>query len=142
MMQWVPYGQTLDEFLAHLRTFLAVFPNVSVIAGPGGNGFFMIGLRWARGPRPGGHGEVLCRAPGSSRTSTMRPTPETVAWRSGVDMALDLRASGDELRTGVGEGPLITDDRPLPEYFLLRRLADPDAPRMSLDGLRALLPQP
>ena len=48
MMQWVPYGQTLDEFLAHVRTFLAVFPNVRVIAGPGGNGYYMIGSdgRW------------------------------------------------------------------------------------------------
>ena len=36
MVQWVPYGQTLDEFLAHVRTFLAVFPNVRVIAGAGG----------------------------------------------------------------------------------------------------------
>ena len=28
MMQWVPYGATIDEFLAHIRTFRAVFPNV------------------------------------------------------------------------------------------------------------------
>jgi hypothetical protein len=26
----------------------------------------------------------------------------------------------------VGPGPLITDDRPLPEYFLLRRLLNLD----------------
>ena len=43
MVQWVPYGQTLDEFLAHVRTFLAVFPNVRVIAGAGGYGFYMVG---------------------------------------------------------------------------------------------------
>ena len=43
MVQWVPYGQTLDEFLAHVRTFLQVFPNVRVIAGAGGYGFYMIG---------------------------------------------------------------------------------------------------
>jgi hypothetical protein len=28
----------------------------------------------------------------------------------------------------VGSGPLITDDRPLPEYFLLRRLLNVDIP--------------
>ena len=38
-----PTGQTLDEFLAHVRTFLAVFPNVRVVAGPGGNGYFLLG---------------------------------------------------------------------------------------------------
>ena len=43
MMQWVPYGQTLDEFLAHVRSLLAVFPNVNVIAGAGGYGFYMLG---------------------------------------------------------------------------------------------------
>ena len=42
-MQWVPYGQTLDEFLAHVRSMLAVFQNVNVIAGPGGYGYFMLG---------------------------------------------------------------------------------------------------
>ena len=49
-------------------------------------------------------------------------------------------ASGDELRTIVGDGPLITDDRPLPEYFILRRLQDPGAERLTLGGLRALGP--
>jgi hypothetical protein len=30
--------------------------------------------------------------------------------------------TGDAVRTSSGPGPLITDDRPRPEYFLLRRL--------------------
>jgi hypothetical protein len=48
-------------------------------------------------------------------------------------------ASGDALRGAVGDGPLITDDRPLPEYFLLGRLANRGAPQLTLDGLRELL---
>ena len=48
-------------------------------------------------------------------------------------------ASGDQLRTAVGDGPLITDDRPLPEYFLIRRLTHPNAPGLTLGALRALL---
>jgi hypothetical protein len=40
-------------------------------------------------------------------------------------------ASGDELREVVGDGPLITDDRPLPEYFLLRRLFGTPSPRVT-----------
>ncbi len=43
MMQWVPYGQTIDEFRAHVRTFAAVYPNVMILRGPGGYGFFMLG---------------------------------------------------------------------------------------------------
>ena len=48
-------------------------------------------------------------------------------------------AAGDELRAAVGDGPLITDDRPLPEYFLLRRLQDPNATRLTFGGLQSLL---
>ena len=48
MVQWVPYGQTLDEFLAHLRTFLRVFPNVRLVGGAGGFGFYMIGSSRSR----------------------------------------------------------------------------------------------
>src|SRR5678815_6161141 len=43
MMQWVPWGQTLDDFKAHVRTFRSVFPDVIIASGPGGNGFYMLG---------------------------------------------------------------------------------------------------
>ena len=61
-----------------------------------------------------------------------------------------VAASGDEhynihlwepgkVPLAVGDGPLITDDKPLPEYFLLRRLQDPNAPRLTFGTLQALL---
>ena len=140
MMQWVPTGQTLDEFLAHVRSLLAVFPNVSLIAGAGGYGYYMIG---SDGPvdltdeairgvlaRPGVLDDV-----NSAPDSQGRDVEEWVQVIRGLTIA-----SGDDLRTMVGDGPLITDDRPLPEYFLLRRLTDPDAPRLSLSALRAMVP--
>ena len=67
MMQWTPYGATVDEFQAHVRTFRAVFPHVIVAFGPGGYGFYLIGSdqpltfddATIGGPRsarhPGGH---------------------------------------------------------------------------------------
>jgi spermidine synthase len=140
MVQWVPYGQAVEEFLAHVRTFAVVFPNVSVIAGPGGNGLFMIGS----------DGPVELEAAG------IRSVLERPGILEDVDSAFDSRersiddwvatveemtwASGDELRAIVGEGALITDDRPLPEYFMLRRLAEPRRPEVTLDALRALRP--
>jgi hypothetical protein len=42
----------------------------------------------------------------------------------------------------VGDGPLITDDRPLPEYFLLRQRANPDAVRLSIGALKEHLQVP
>ena len=43
MMQWTPYGSSVDEFKAHLRTFHAVFPHVLIAFGPGGYGFYLFG---------------------------------------------------------------------------------------------------
>ena len=138
MMQWVPYGQSLDEFLAHVRTFLAVFPNVHVLAGPGGYGFYMLGSDGPVDLDPAVMREVLAR-PGVMEDVSDAPDARG---RSAEDWVAEFGglswASGDALRTAVGDGPLVTDDRPLPEYFFLRRLAEPDAPQLTFGGLREL----
>ena len=124
MMQWVPFGAPEAEFKEHIRTFASVFPNVdghprapagtartcwartsrstfdptrsaAVLARPGRPRGHLVGLRLA-----GHHGRRLDR-----RSSTRQH------W-------LDGRRRS---RAYVGDGPLITDDRPRPEYFLLRR---------------------
>jgi hypothetical protein len=139
MVQWVPYGQTQDEFLAHVRSFLAVFPNVRVIAGAGGYGFYLLGSDGSVDLDPDALVAVLER-PGvledvnEAPDSSNRTAQQWAAVLTGLTWA-----AGDELREAVGDGPLITDDRPLPEYFIIRRLRDPGAPRLSLQGLRDLL---
>ncbi len=140
MMQWVPYGQTLDEFLAHVRTFLTVFPNVRVIAGAGGYGLYMIGSDGPVDLTPSSIAAVLNRPNvladvNAAPDSRNRTVDQWVATILGLTWAY-----GDTLRTAVGPGPLITDDRPLPEYFLIRRLRQPKAQMLSLGALRALLP--
>ena len=62
MVQWVPYGQTLDEFLAHVRSFLARVPQRAASSpGAGGYGFYMIGSDGSGGPRPAALEAVLAR---------------------------------------------------------------------------------
>jgi spermidine synthase len=139
MVQWVPYGQTLDEFLAHVRSFLAVFPNVRVIAGAGGYGFYMIGSEGSVDYDPAAMVEVLER-PGVLDDVNSAPDSGDRSARVWAGLLEGLTwAAGDELRTAVGDGPVITDDRPLPEYFVIRRLQNPDAQRLTLEGLRQLL---
>jgi hypothetical protein len=41
-------------------------------------------------------------------------------WTTKIDSL--IQQSDAALDAFIGDGPLITDDRPLPEYFLLRRL--------------------
>ena len=123
MMQWVPYGAPEEEFKAHIRTFAAVFPKVT------------------SGPRRRRVRRSTCSARTSPSSSSPR-SPREVLARPGVledissaydSPADDRRAAGstssiarpgstdDAARAYVGDGPLITDDRPRPEYFLLRR---------------------
>ncbi len=139
MVQWVPYGQTLDEFVAHVRTFMTVFPNVRVVAGAGGYGFYMIGSDGPVDLTASGITAVLNR-PGVLADVDGAPDSHQRTAQAWADTLLGLTwASGDQLRAAVGSGPLITDDRPLPEYFLIRRLTNPHAPMLTLGGLRALL---
>jgi spermidine synthase len=138
MMQWMPFGQTVDDFRAHLRTFAAVFPEVVVAFGPGGFGFFMLGSD----------------EPMTFDDAVMREILERPGVLDDVSGAYDSRIStvdewiqriheiqwisGDEVDQFVGDGPLITDDRPLPEYFLLRAVFGPPSPPVSHGILREL----
>ena len=67
MMQWVPYGQTLDEFKAHVRTYNDVFPHVIIAFGPGGYGFFMLGSA--------DRSRSTCRPSGGARAAEHRRRP-------------------------------------------------------------------
>jgi spermidine synthase len=123
MMQWVPYGAPEDEFREHIRTFAAVYPNVLVVRGAGGYGVYMLGSMEPLELDPEIAREVLGRPGILEDISTAYDSPAAT-----VDAWIDVIAAQTWLddasaRAYVGDGPLITDDRPRPEYFLLRRLA-------------------
>ncbi len=110
-----------------------------MIAGAGGYGFYVIGSDGPVDLDPAALQAVLER-PGVLEDVNSAPDANN---RSAEEWAQTLTgltwAAGDQLREAVGDGPVITDDRPLPEYFILRRLMNPDAPRLSMKGLRDLL---
>jgi spermidine synthase len=128
MMQWVPYGAALDEFKAHLRTFRSVFAHVSMVFGPGGYGLYMMGSDQPMVFDDPTIREVLGRPGILADISSAYDSPaKTIdAWVARID-ALRWIAD-DEVDKFVGSGPLITDDHPLPEYFLLRKLFNRDVP--------------
>ena len=122
MMQWVPYGATAEDFAEHIRTFAAVYPHVTLVRGPGGYGIYMLG---SSGPVSFAEADIrtVLERPGVLEDiSSAFDSPATTVdgW---VDViARETWLSGEAVRGFAGEGPLITDDRPRPEYFLLRRL--------------------
>jgi spermidine synthase len=140
MMQWVPYGATIDEFRAHVRTFRTVFPHVSMVFGPGGYGLYMMGSDQAMVFDDATIRDVLGRPGILADISSAYDSPAKTsdAWVAKID---SLRwIADDEVDRFVGTGPLITDDHPLPEYFLLRRLFNQNVPQAGPGYLRSLTP--
>jgi spermidine synthase len=138
MMQWVPYGPTMDEFRAHVRSFRAAFPHVSMLFGPGGYGLYMLGSDQPLRFDDATTHEVLARPGILADISSAYDSPEHTigGWVRRID-GLRWIADG-QVDAFTGPGPLITDDRPLSEYFLLRHwLFDPTAKRMGPGDLLA-----
>jgi spermidine synthase len=127
MMQWVPTGDaSLDELKAHIRTFRAVFPHVTMVIGPGGYGTYMLGSDEPMTFDDAVMAQVLRRPGVLDDISSAFDSPEHTidGWIRRIHA---LRGVDDpDIAAYVGPGPLITDDRPLPEYFLLRRLLNLD----------------
>ena len=136
MMEWIPYGQSLADFLTHVRTFRSVFREVTVAFGPGGNGVFLFGSSEPVEFVEPQVSEVLSR-PGVIEDLATAPDSEGRSVDAWAQLIPNLViASGAEIASVAGPGPVITDDRPLTEYFLLRRIADPGSALMTLDSIR------
>jgi predicted membrane-bound spermidine synthase len=121
MMQWTPHAPT-NDFRDHVRTFQAVYPNVIIARGPGGYGWYMLGSDEPLAFDDATIREVLGRPGILDDISSAYDSPvKTVdAWAALIPTL--VRFKDEEVASFAGDGPLITDDHPLPEYFLLHRI--------------------
>jgi spermidine synthase len=141
MLQWVPYGSSIDEFRAHVRTFASVFPHVSMLFGSGGYGLYMMGS-----DQPMAFDEATMRSvlgrPGvleDISSAYDSPVHTLDGW---VARILDMRWIADgQIGRFTGDGPLVTDDQPLPEYFFLRRWLNSKVPQAGPQLLVSLTPR-
>jgi spermidine synthase len=124
VMQWIPGTEAEYKLIA--RTFLSVFPETTAWA----DGSLFIGstepLRLRRK-------DFEWKLQVAGRAQGMKDVRI-----ESYDALLQAFAAGpDEIRAFVGEGPLLTDDRPLAEYFLsLPRDRPPDLPSLRGDVRR------
>jgi spermidine synthase len=137
MMEWVPYGQSIDELKAHVRAFAAVFPQVTIVFGPGGYGMYMLG---STEPIAFDHDSIraVLERPGvlEDISSAYDSPDDTIeGWTTRIDANTWL--TGPEVTAFVGNGPMVTDDRPVSEYFLLRMLYGASSPVAVPATLRA-----
>ncbi|HEV8698070.1 MAG TPA: fused MFS/spermidine synthase [Candidatus Limnocylindrales bacterium] len=124
MMQWTPYGTTANELKDHIRTFASVFGHVTAVRGPGGYGFYMLGSDEPIDLAPDVAREVLGRPGILEDVSSAFDSPAATVddWIAVIDRQFWI--DDDALRAYAGPGPLITDDAPRPEYFLIRGLSE------------------
>ena len=123
MLQWVPYGQSYSEFQSHGRTFAAAFPHVIVVKGQS-FGAYMFGSDDPLALDPDSLAAIVAR-PGildDLSAAADAPARTVDGWKEFARAHLWVRDGGAP--ACAGPGPLVTDDHPLPEYFLLRRLGE------------------
>ncbi len=114
VVQWV--AGTEAEYKTIARTFQSVFPETTVWA----DGVLMVGSLVPLRLRRGDFGW-------KTEMPMWRQALEELGARTFDQLLAFYRAGPGELRRFVGEGPILTDDRPLVEYFLsLPRDGDAD----------------
>ncbi|HEX6323135.1 MAG TPA: fused MFS/spermidine synthase [Vicinamibacterales bacterium] len=110
--QWIAPTGT-EQWKMLVRTFLSVFPEATL---------------WSRSILIGGHGPLRID-PGAIAIKESDARLMALLGRDGtlpLDTLLTRMTAGpDELRAFVGEGPILTDDRPRVEYFLSLPEDDP-----------------
>jgi spermidine synthase len=119
LTSFVPYsGETLQKVL--LRTFRASFRYMTVIRGLKPFGMYLIGsqapLVFTGGAIRHVFGSPAARADLDSAPD-FRPVPVS-AWPSIIRSHIWM--TGDQVNAYTGSGPLLTDDHPLSEYFLIQ----------------------
>jgi spermidine synthase len=128
-LQWV--AGTEAEYKTIARTFLSVFPETTAWVGGG----LLVGsvepLRLRRSDF-----DWKLKMPGRAQGL------HDLNVESFDSLLAAFTAGPDELRAFVGAGPVLTDDRPLAEYFLsLPRDRDPDLTHLKGDVRRYVVPE-
>ena len=141
-MLWVPYDEVLPDFKDHLRTFRAVFPHMAVLFGPAHYGVYMLGstapLTWEADTI-----RSLFDRPSAQTDLATAPDFAAQSGAAWVATIARLRWLDDaQVDAFVASGPLITDDRPRTEYYLLRQLQTLDQIYVTEPLLRAASGQP
>jgi hypothetical protein len=110
---------------------------VLIALGPGGYGVLMLGSESAVSITQENARAVLER-PGVLQDLSGAydsPADSVDGWLRVIEDSFWI--GGADVDAFAGEGPLITDDRPLPEYFLLHRLFGEESPRAGPSLLRS-----
>ncbi|MFI5266124.1 MAG: fused MFS/spermidine synthase [Chloroflexota bacterium] len=138
MLQWLYFGIDLDQLRQHLRTFRSQFHHVLVLIHLDDAAIYMLGsdapITWDAATvsrileSPGARADIG----GASDSASLPQKP----W---ADILASMRwLQDDEVDRFAGDGPVITDDHPLTEYYLLHQLSHRDSEELTGAMLRGL----
>jgi spermidine synthase len=136
---WMPYALPMEDFKTHARTFRKVFPHTSLVLAPGAHGVYMMGSDQPIVFDEANIRRFVANEQTVADLSTMPDVPKGVTDADGWVAAIKRSEWLDdaEVDAFVGDGPIITDDRPRSEYFLWRRAFLADKAYISEPMLRA-----
>ena len=122
MLQWLYFGVDLEQLREHLRTFRSQFPHVLILISPRHGGLYMLGsdapITWDAATAARILGSPQAAADIGSAPD-YRYLPKQ-SWPAILDSMFWMQDA--EVGRFVGDGPMITDDHPLTEYYLLHQL--------------------
>ena len=139
MLEWLYFGVTLAEFREHLHTFGSQFRHVAILFSPMHGGVYMLGSDGPIGWDAATVSRVL-GSPGAVKDIGDAPDHGRIAGRSWPSLLEGMRWLEDgEVDRFAGDAPMITDDHPRTEYYLLSRtFGSTDNGRVTEDRLRRL----
>lgn len=122
MLQWLYFGVDLEQLREHMRTFRSEFPHTVMLISPRHGGLYMLG---SDAPIAWDDATVarFMETPQASSDLMDAPDYPRLPHRSWPAILDGMRWMQDgEVDHFVGHVPMITDDRPLTEYYALHKL--------------------
>jgi spermidine synthase len=122
MLQWLYFGVDLDQFREHLRTFRSEFRHVLLVISPRHGGVYMLGsdaaITWDVATI-----SQLLESPQAAADIASAPDSRYLPNESWATIVASLPWLQDgAIDRFAGDGPMITDDHPLTEYYVLHQL--------------------
>ena len=120
MSVFIPFGTSACDLRMEIRSFAAVFPHTDVFVSLGGNGLQLIGSKQPISFPPATAEKVLGSptATADLRLAPDSPVVSVAQWPEIIKSNLWL--TGFAVQNYLGLGPLLTEDHPLSEYYLLQ----------------------
>ena len=141
MLQWLYFGVDLDQLRQHMRTFRSVFPHVLILMNFNDDAIYMLGSDAPIGWDTATVTRFL-ESPVAMKDIAGAPNSSYLPSGPWAEILATMRWLQDgEVDRFVGNGPMITDDHPLTEYYLLHGLGHRGEEPLTGATLRALAPR-